>query len=331
MWGETLASRPTATPRRRVGSLRRGIIAVESARARAALHRRRGPRQPGPAAIAFVLQSEDGTVLASRGETIGIATNNVAEYSALVAGLRCALELGVAEVEVRSDSELMVKQMRGEYRVKNRALQDLFLDAGRLARQLPSRHLHPRAAGAQRARRPAPERRARRRLRSSPRWLRTRDAGSPPRARGAVLVAAARRPRVPRAGGAGDEADPGLSPNGDLSSTRSNAASAITATSVGRLQVAWRFRVRGKGGGFGLLSSTPLMRDGVAYVQDTSSSVYAIDLAHGRRLWAQRKQEPNDGPNGLALVGDRLYAAPATRRCSRSTPPTAASSGARCS
>jgi len=91
---------------------------------------------PGPAATAYVLQDEDGTVLASHGETIGIATNNVAEYSALVAGLRRALELGLAEVEVRSDSELMVKQMRGEYRVKNRALQDLFLDASRLARQL---------------------------------------------------------------------------------------------------------------------------------------------------------------------------------------------------
>ena len=93
---------------------------------------------PGPAAIAFVLQSEDGTVLASRGETIGVATNNVAEYSALVAGLRQAIESGVAELEVRSDSELMVKQMRGEYRVKNKALQELYLDAGRLARQLPA-------------------------------------------------------------------------------------------------------------------------------------------------------------------------------------------------
>ena len=51
------------------------------------------------------------------------------------------------------------------------------------------------------------------------------------------------------------------------------------------------------------------MRDGVAYVQDTSSSVYAIDLESGRRRWVHRRQEPNDGPNGLALVGDRLYAA----------------------
>jgi alcohol dehydrogenase (cytochrome c) len=100
-----------------------------------------------------------------------------------------------------------------------------------------------------------------------------------------------------------------VSPNGDLASTRSNAQSAISATSVGRLHVAWRFGVHGQGGGFGLLSSTPLMRGGVAYVQDTTSSVYAIDLGSGRRLWSHHKQEPNDGPNGLGLVGDRLYAA----------------------
>ena len=124
---------------------------------------------PGPAAIAYVLQTEDGTVLASRGEAIGVATNNVAEYSALVAGLRHAIELAWPSVEVRSDSELMVKQMRGEYRVKNRALQELFLDAEPPRAPAPCRHVHPCAAGAQRARRPAPERRARRRLRTSAR------------------------------------------------------------------------------------------------------------------------------------------------------------------
>jgi ribonuclease HI len=88
---------------------------------------------PGPAAYAYVLEAEDGTVLDARGETIGVATNNVAEYSALVAGLERAAELRVTELEVVSDSELLVKQMLGEYRVKNRALQDLFLDASRLA------------------------------------------------------------------------------------------------------------------------------------------------------------------------------------------------------
>jgi ribonuclease HI len=91
---------------------------------------------PGPAAYGYVLEAEDGTVLASHGEYIGRATNNVAEYSGLVAGLRKALELQVPEVEVVSDSELMVKQMRGEYRVKNAALRELFSEADRLARRV---------------------------------------------------------------------------------------------------------------------------------------------------------------------------------------------------
>jgi ribonuclease HI len=93
---------------------------------------------PGPAAFAYVLEAADGTVLEARGEAIGTATNNVAEYSALVAGLRGAAAVGVRELEVRSDSELMVKQMRGEYRVKNRDLQTLFLDASRAARDVGS-------------------------------------------------------------------------------------------------------------------------------------------------------------------------------------------------
>lgn len=100
---------------------------------------------PGPAAYAYVLEAEDGTLLDARGEAIGVATNNVAEYRALVAGLECAVAAGVDELEVRSDSELMVKQLRGEYRVKNRALQELFLQAGRLARQLGAvRYVHVR-------------------------------------------------------------------------------------------------------------------------------------------------------------------------------------------
>ena len=91
---------------------------------------------PGPAAYGYVLEDENGNVLAAHGEAIGVATNNVAEYSALVAGLEKAAELGVTELEVVSDSELMVKQMRGEYRVKNAALRDLWEDAGRLARRV---------------------------------------------------------------------------------------------------------------------------------------------------------------------------------------------------
>lgn len=91
---------------------------------------------PGPAAFAYVLEAEDGTVLDACGEPIGVATNNVAEYRALVAGLERAVDLGIRELEVVSDSELLVKQMRGEYRVKNRALQQLFLEASRLEREI---------------------------------------------------------------------------------------------------------------------------------------------------------------------------------------------------
>ena len=91
---------------------------------------------PGPAAYGYVLEADDGTVLDARGETIGVATNNVAEYRALLAGLESALERGVDELEVVSDSELLVKQMRGEYKVKNAALRELVDEAESLARRL---------------------------------------------------------------------------------------------------------------------------------------------------------------------------------------------------
>ena len=91
---------------------------------------------PGPAAYGYVLEAEDGTILDARGEAIGVATNNVAEYRGLIAGLTGAVEVGVDELEVVSDSELIVKQMRGEYRVKNEALRALSLEAAALARKI---------------------------------------------------------------------------------------------------------------------------------------------------------------------------------------------------
>jgi probable phosphoglycerate mutase len=93
---------------------------------------------PGPAAYGYVLEAEDGTVLASHGEAIGTATNNVAEYRALIAGLEKAAELVVDELEVVSDSELLVKQMRREYKVKNENLRGLFEQASVLADRLGS-------------------------------------------------------------------------------------------------------------------------------------------------------------------------------------------------
>lgn len=91
---------------------------------------------PGPAAAGVVIAAaDDGTVLHQAGVFIGKATNNVAEYNGLLEGLRRAAKLGATEVEVFSDSELMVKQINGEYRVKNAGLKPLFEQANSLAGQ----------------------------------------------------------------------------------------------------------------------------------------------------------------------------------------------------
>ena len=80
---------------------------------------------PGPAAIAAVATDPSGQILAERAETIGEATNNVAEYRALLLGIERARALGAGEIELVGDSELIVRQVLGEYRVKDPALRDL--------------------------------------------------------------------------------------------------------------------------------------------------------------------------------------------------------------
>ena len=80
---------------------------------------------PGPAAIGAVVTAPGGEVIERRGEAIGRATNNVAEYRALLLGIALAGELGASEVELVGDSELIVKQVKGEYRVKDAALREL--------------------------------------------------------------------------------------------------------------------------------------------------------------------------------------------------------------
>ena len=93
---------------------------------------------PGPAGIGVVLSAEDGTPLVTRGKFIGGATNNLAEYMALIFGLREAARLGATKIRVRGDSELVIKQMRGEYRVKNPALKQLFDQAQSLVGRFES-------------------------------------------------------------------------------------------------------------------------------------------------------------------------------------------------
>jgi ribonuclease HI len=84
---------------------------------------------PGPSGIGVVLEDATGAILGTISRAIGTTTNNVAEYQALLAGMEKAHELGAREVEVISDSELLVKQMRGEYKVKNVGLKPLHAEA----------------------------------------------------------------------------------------------------------------------------------------------------------------------------------------------------------
>ncbi len=91
---------------------------------------------PGPSGYGVVLQAENGTTLAELGDFLGMRTNNVAEYSGLLAALEYALAHGVRRLRVISDSELMVKQMRGQYRVQSPELRPLFEEAKRRAARL---------------------------------------------------------------------------------------------------------------------------------------------------------------------------------------------------
>ena len=89
---------------------------------------------PGPAAVAAVATTPEGDPLGERNTYIGEATNNVAEYRALLLGLDLARELGASEVEVVNDSELVARQIGGEYKVKHAGLKPLFLEAMRSLR-----------------------------------------------------------------------------------------------------------------------------------------------------------------------------------------------------
>jgi ribonuclease HI len=84
---------------------------------------------PGPAAAACVVSTPGGDVLRERAQLLGSTTNNVAEYRALLLGLEQARELGADEVEVVGDSELIAKQVIGDYKVKNAALKSLHREA----------------------------------------------------------------------------------------------------------------------------------------------------------------------------------------------------------
>lgn len=90
---------------------------------------------PGPAGYGVRIQRDDGTIVDLK-ESLGLCTNNVAEYNGLLAALRWAADQGITTLHLKADSELLVKQMRGEYRVKNAGLQPLYEEARSLVRRI---------------------------------------------------------------------------------------------------------------------------------------------------------------------------------------------------
>jgi ribonuclease HI len=105
---------------------------------------------PGPAAAAAVITTPDGEQLGEHAELLGTATNNVAEYRALLLGLERARELGAQEIEVIGDSELIAKQVQGTYKVKHPAMRPLYLEAMQALRGFDSWSIRtvPRAQNA---------------------------------------------------------------------------------------------------------------------------------------------------------------------------------------
>lgn len=91
---------------------------------------------PGPSAFGVSIEDADGHEIEAIGETIGISTNNVAEYRAVIAALQRCAELGATEVEIRTDSQLLVRQLEGRYKVKAPHLQPLHAEARAAARAL---------------------------------------------------------------------------------------------------------------------------------------------------------------------------------------------------
>ena len=113
------------------------------------------------------------------------------------------------------------------------------------------------------------------------------------------------------AAGCGGRAETGTwpLPNGNLAGTRAAADSPIDAGSVGRLEARWRFRFRAKPTFSGVFASTPVASEDTVYVQDLQSNVFALDRDDGTVRWSTRFDAGNEGPNGLALAGGRVYGA----------------------
>jgi outer membrane protein assembly factor BamB len=126
-----------------------------------------------------------------------------------------------------------------------------------------------------------------------------------------VRVVAAAALVVAFAAGCGGHAasESWTSANGSVASGRAVTATELDAKTIPRLEVRWRFRLHASLSPFGAMTSNPIIRGDAVYLQDSSSSVYALDVRTGALRWKHTIRAPNDGPNGLTISGSRLYAA----------------------
>ena len=209
--------RPDPGAHRRVGPVSRRFIVEADGGSRG---------NPGPAGYgALVRDAATGKVLAERAASVGRATNNVAEYGGLVAGLQAALDLDAsAQVEVRMDSKLVVEQMSGRWKIKHPDMQQLALQAQKIARQLGGVTLHLGAPRAERCRR-------------RPGQQRDGRQADPPRRRRRAEHGRGRRPALGRAGAAWSRRSPTCCGTGRPSTPRSVGTAAVTSC-----------RCRGRGG-----------------------------------------------------------------------------------
>jgi len=132
-WGEPASAAPSPAPPSAQAPGRPGLVRLYCDGASSG--------NPGPAGVGMVLCDSGGTEIQAWGGPLRRATNNVAEYSALIEGLRRALELDVREIEVNSDSQLLVFQLTGRYKVRSAALADLHREALALLRRFDSWHV----------------------------------------------------------------------------------------------------------------------------------------------------------------------------------------------
>jgi outer membrane protein assembly factor BamB len=102
---------------------------------------------------------------------------------------------------------------------------------------------------------------------------------------------------------------PWTSANGSVASHRAITATELDARTIPRLKVRWRFRLHAHVTDYGAITSNPIIRGNRVYLQDSTSSVYALDVRSGALLWKHAFDDPNDGPNGLTISGSRIYSA----------------------